>query len=75
MTKPFLFRFLQPCTSPGRATSNQNYIYDETTDMVRWLGSPDHPFAVEANNDDDGPTTKKCDVEKGEDNKDRRMWK
>jgi hypothetical protein len=67
MTKPFLFQFLQPVVSPGRATSNQNYIYDERADMVRWIGSPEQPFAIYAQNDDDGPTTKKCDIEKGED--------
>jgi len=79
MTKPFLFRFAQPCLSPERAPKNPEYVYDESIDMVRWLGSPDRPPVIEAysrdGGPDDPPTTKKCDIEKGDDQKDRRMWK
>jgi hypothetical protein len=79
MTKPFLFRFAQPCLSPERAPKNPEYVYDESIDMVRWLGSPDRLPVIEAYGLDDGPddppTTKKCDIEKGDDQKDRRMWK
>lgn len=81
MNKPFLLRFAKPCVSPERVSINSNYTYDEGIDMVRWLGSPDCPPVIEAfdlNNPDgpkDPPTTKKADLEKGEDQKDRRMWK
>jgi hypothetical protein len=79
MTKPFLFRFAQPCLSPERAPKNPEYAYDESIDMVRWLGSPERPPVIEAYGLDDGPddppTTKKCDIEKHEDQKDRRMWR
>lgn len=81
-TKPILFRFAQPCLSPERAQKNPNYAYDESIDMVRWLSAPDHPPVIEAYGSDDGPEdppdppkTKKCDIEKGEDQKDRRMWR
>lgn len=73
MAKPFLLRFARPCTSPARASGQSDYAYDETIDMVRWLGDPTHPLAIRAHGND-GPTTKKADIEKGEDNKDRRMW-
>jgi hypothetical protein len=84
-TEPILFRFAQPCLSPDRATKNPNYVYDESIDMVRWLGAPDHPPVIEAYRFGDGPKdppnppeppkTKKCDIEKGEDQKDRLMWR
>jgi hypothetical protein len=80
MIKPFLLRYAKPCVSPERVSINPNYAYDERIDMVRWLGSPDRPPVIEAfdpENPDgpkDPPITKKCDIEKGEDQKDRRMW-
>ena len=43
--------------------------------------SPEKPTVISAyqsneseNKPDNPPTTKKCDIEKGEDQKDRRMW-
>lgn len=74
MIRPFLFRFAQPCLSPERAGKNPDYAYDESIDMVRWLGSPDCPPAIEQHGRE-GPITKKKDIEKGEDQKDRRMWR
>lgn len=72
--EPLLFRFAQPCTSPGRATHSTEYEYDPEAQMVRWTGKMNRPFAIhEAGHP--GPKTKKNDVEKGEDNKDRRMWR
>ena len=72
---PFLVRFAQTASSPRSNTPSPNYYYDETAQLVRWKGSPEHPPAVlMADDDDDGPTTKKADVEKGEDMKDGRMW-
>lgn len=84
MTEPFLLRFARPCVSPSRAPVDPNYEYDDSIDMMRWLGSPDSPPVVEAYgpggpDDKDGPDkpppTKKCDIEKGEDQKDRLMWR
>jgi len=82
MIQPFLFRFAKPCVSPERASRDANYVYDESIDMVRWLGSPDCPPVIEAYGSDDPdegpkdpPITKKADIEKGEDQKDRRMWR
>ena len=77
MTQPFLCRYAKRCVSPERAPRDSNYAYDESIDMVRWLGSPDCPPVIEAwgpDGPDDPPKTKKCDIEKGEDQKDRRMW-
>jgi len=71
--KPFLLRFAKPCCSPNRKQPSRDYYYDDSTDVVRWSGSADHPPAVLVENAE-GPQTKKCDVEKGEDMKDRRMW-
>jgi len=73
MKEPFLFRFAQPCCSPGRIKTRANYIYDDSMDLVRWLGAPNHPLAIEASGIE-GPMTKKCDIEKGDDSKDQRMW-
>lgn len=73
-TPPFLFRFAQPCCSPSRAPQNPEYVYDYSTDLVRWVGREDRPPAIEASGPN-GPTTKKHDIEKGEDSKDRRMWR
>lgn len=70
---PFLFRFARPCVSPGRIEPDPEYAYDDSLGVVRWLGREDHPPAIEAA----GlamPMTKKNDLEKGEDSKDRRMW-
>jgi hypothetical protein len=70
---PFLFRFSRPCISPGREQPSPEYAYDRTVDLVRWLGREDHPPAIEASGVH-MPQTKKNDLEKGEDSKDRRMW-
>jgi hypothetical protein len=79
MTQPFLLRYAKPCVSPERASRDSNYVYDESMDLVRWLGSPDCPPVIEAYGPEDGPedppVTKKNDIEKGEDQKDRRMWR
>ncbi len=70
---PFLLRFARPTQSPRSVTPSPNYYYDDQAQLVRWTGSPEHPPAVLLDNEE-GPVTKKCDVEKGEDMKDGRMW-
>ncbi len=73
MKKPFLFKFAKKCCSPGRVTEEKKFFYDFSIDMVRSKHLPGKPVAIELSNTD-GPKTKKCDIEKGDDNKDRRMW-
>lgn len=73
-TVPFLVKFAKPCMSPGRATADSAYVYDEAEDMVRWTGDVNAPFAIDQAGTN-GPMTKKADIEKGEDAKDRRMWR
>ena len=79
MIQPFLIRYAKPCLSPNRVSANPNYLYDEDIDMVRWLGSSDHLPVIEAyllnDGPDDPPKTKKADIEKGEDQKDRLTWR
>jgi hypothetical protein len=71
--KPFLFRFAEKCISPNRGERNNEYEYSNERNLVIWLGSPNRPAAIDESGAV-GPMTKKCDMEKGEDNKDRRMW-
>jgi hypothetical protein len=73
VTNPYLFRFLKKCISPGRANIDSEYEYNSETDMLHWVTNPNKPAAIDEAGMG-GPTTKKCDIEKGEDNKDRRMW-
>lgn len=74
VTVPFLINFAKPCVSPGRTGTSAEYVYDEAEDMVRWTGHAKTPFAIDQAAAT-GPMTKKADIEKGEDNKDRRMWR
>jgi hypothetical protein len=72
---PFLFRFAKPCLSPGRyAKPSDDYYYDTSSSIVRWRNGTDNPPAV-LKSGDSRPKTKKSDLEKGEDMKDRRMWR
>jgi hypothetical protein len=70
---PFLFRFAQQCLSPGRKQQNDEYMYDDDTDMVLWLGHESRPPVIDQAGEI-GPMTKKRDLEKGDDAKDHRMW-
>lgn len=75
MKKPFLMKFAKNCVSPKRVDIklDYEYEYDDSVDMVRSTSDPAKPLAIDiaANT---GPMTKKADIEKGEDNKDRMMW-
>lgn len=71
--KPFLFRFKQVCQSPNRSALDPSYIYDPDLDMVIDLETIPPVPAIESPRES-GPHTKKRDIEKGEDQKDRRMW-
>ena len=73
MNEPFLFRFKKTCQSSSRGHADTSYSYDSDTDMVvDNLAVPNVP-AIESTRNP-GPITKKEDIEKGEDKKDRRMW-
>ena len=73
-TVPFLVAFAKKCVSPGRVNASHEYEYDVQEDMVRWKAAPGTPFAIDLSASV-GPVTKKADIEKGEDSKDRRMWR
>ena len=70
---PLLVKYAKKCTSPSRIRNEENYYYDETTHMVRSLKNPRQPCAIDMAGET-GPMTKKCDIEKSDDNKDYRMW-
>jgi len=74
ITNPFLLKFARPSSSPNRNAPSEEYVYDDEADLVRWVKHPDALPAVLCSKGS-GPRTKKCDIEKGEDNKDRRMWR
>lgn len=75
MPEPFLFRFKQECQSPNRngAKLDIDYVYDISADMVIDMGTAPPVPAIKSHRKG-GPKTKKKDIEKGEDMKDRRMW-
>lgn len=73
MQEPFLFRFKRECQSPSRIEPDSSYRYDLLLDMVLDQGVIPPLPAIESTRSP-GPITKKEDIEKGEDAKDRRMW-
>ena len=73
MREPFLFRFKKTCQSPNRSHIDTSYSYDLDTDMVMDNLAVPHIPAIESTRNP-GPITKKQDIEKSEDQKDRRMW-
>ena len=72
-TEPFLFRFKKDVISPGRAAlRNDEEFYNDSLDMMMVFEDGEWILAI------DGQVqrrTKKCDIEKGEDQKDSRMWR
>jgi hypothetical protein len=71
--QPFLFRFATPVIAPARSPQPSDSYYDHALDVVRWTGAPTHPPVVTVEGIA-APQTKKNDLEKGEDSKDRSMW-
>lgn len=71
--EPFLFRFKKDVISPSRAAlENDGELYNDSLDMMMVFEDGKWIFAI------DGQVqrrTKKCDIEKGEDQKDSRMWR
>jgi hypothetical protein len=73
MLNPFLFRFRQVCLSESRNLLDVTYRYDSEQDLVIDTLAGQNLPAIDSTRMP-GPPTKKKDVEKGEDQKDRRMW-
>lgn len=69
--KPFLFRFRKEVTSPSRAALDEKISYDDCIDMMLVFENGKWVFAIDSAEE---RKTKKCDVEKGEDQKDGRIW-
>ncbi|WP_135536142.1 hypothetical protein [Halostella pelagica] len=71
--KPFLFQFSEKAGSPPEAELNSDYYFDEEDDLLYRKDQSDNLPAIEIEGEE-GPRTKKHDVEKGDDNKDDGMW-
>jgi len=72
-SEPFLFRFKKEVIGPTRAVLESNdEIYDDSLDMVKVFEGEKWIFAIDGV---EKRVTKKCDIEKGEDQKDERMWR
>lgn len=71
--KPYLFRFKKECVSPSRAASDDEDRYDHSLDMMMTFENGKWIPVLDA--EEPKPRTKKCDVEKGEDQKDSLMWR
>lgn len=74
MIEPYLFQFRRKCTSPRKFTLHSSYYYDERIDMVVDVENAPAVLAIVSNREP-GPVTKKADIEKGEDEKDRWLWR
>jgi len=71
--KPFLFRFKKEVISPSRAAINDDTEwYNDSLDMMMIFEDGKWVFAIDGQRE---RRTKKCDIEKGEDQKDNRMWR
>ena len=70
MDKPFLFHFLQPCSTRDSEIENKKYYYDSSTGLLMIRKDEGSDIPVIMSSDDRRPMTKKADVEKGEDQKD-----
>ena len=74
MTSPFLLKFARPCNSRKTQTGDDASFYDAKSDMRRLQQGAATPLLIDVP-DARGPRTKKEDIERGEDQKDRRMWR
>lgn len=71
--EPFLFRFKKEVISPSRAAlKDDGESYDDSLDMMMVFEDGKWIFAIDGKKK---RRTKKCDIEKGEDQKDSRMWR
>jgi hypothetical protein len=71
--EPFLFRFKKEVTSPSRAAlESDDESYNDSLDMMMVFENGKWVFAIDGKEE---RKTKKCDIEKGEDQKDDRIWR
>jgi hypothetical protein len=71
--EPFLFKFKREVVSPCRyVLKNDDELYDEAADMLMVLEDGKWIYAIDGK---EKRRTKKCDIEKGEDQKDDRIWR
>lgn len=71
--KPFLLRYAEKTGSPPGSEIGSKYYFDPEDDMLHSKEHAGNPPAIELDGES-GPRTKKNDVEKGDDNKDRGIW-
>lgn len=72
--EPFLFRFKKECLSPNRVTHDKRFHYDQELSQVMTIENGCVIPVIESKQNN-GPKTKKADIEKGEDQKDKWMWR
>lgn len=71
--KPFLLQFAKETGSPDPSEMGSEYYFDPEDDLLHWKNDADNPPAIERSGES-GPDTKKHDIEKGDDSKDRGIW-
>ena len=72
-TEPFLFKFRKEVISPSRAALKSDAeSYNDFLDMMMVFEDGKWIFAIDGQ---EKRRTKKCDIEKGEDQKDSRIWR
>lgn len=72
--EPFLFRFKSCCVSPTRVPADETCEYDTDLQMMMTTERGKRIPAI-ASKTYRGRTTKKADLEKGDDQKDDLMWR
>ena len=72
-TKPFLLQFAEKAGSPPAEELNADYYFDPEDDLLHKNTHPNNLPAIEID-EEDGPRTKKNDVEKSDDSKDQGIW-
>jgi len=71
--EPFLFRFKKEVLSPSRAAlESDDESYNDSLEMMMVFEDGKWIFAIDGK---EKRKTKKCDIEKGEDQKDDRIWR
>lgn len=71
--KPFLFQYAKRAGSPPESELGTDYYFNPEDDLLHKKDNDEDLPAIEIENED-GPKTKKNDVEKGDDNKDSGIW-
>jgi len=72
-TEPFLFQFAEEAGSPPAEDLNAEYYFDSEDDLLHKKTHSDNIPAIDIESEN-GPRTKKNDVEKSDDSKDQGIW-